>query len=170
MKFCIECYKEITNWKSKKYCCVECRTKRDRRNYSIKLKKDPLRTNRRNKLNRDAYRVKKGLDVNLPLLQRKKGTGSITTAGYKYISRKGHPNSGKKGAILEHKYVMSLHLNRPLTNEETVHHKNGIRDDNRIENLELWSSRHPKGQRVEDKIEWCKQFLNLYGYAVIKKD
>lgn len=94
-------------------------------------------------------------------------SGHINQHGYKLLAKK-HPNSSKQGKILEHVYVMSEYLNRPLFKHERVHHINGIRDDNRIANLELWSHSHPYGQRIEDKISWCKEFLELYGYTVIK--
>lgn len=74
--------------------------------------------------------------------------------------------SGGKGGRYtpQHRKVMEDAIGRPLRPEETVHHRNGQRADNRIENLELWSSRHGKGQRVSDKIAFAAEFLELYGY------
>jgi len=76
-----------------------------------------------------------------------------------------HPNANKEGKILEHRLVMSQHLGRPLYKDENVHHINGDRHDNRLENLELWSSAQPAGQRVEDKLKWAIMILRRYAYS-----
>lgn len=60
--------------------------------------------------------------------------------------------NGRK--VRQHRHVMEQALGRPLFKGETVHHKNGRRDDNRLSNLELWVKPQPSGQRVEDLVAW----------------
>lgn len=85
-----------------------------------------------------------------------------TRDGYVKVHDREHPSCDKGGFVWEHRKVMEKSLGRFLFKHETVHHKNGQRDDNRLENLELWSKSQPYGQRVEDKISWCVEFLKLY--------
>ena len=67
-----------------------------------------------------------------------------------------------RGGRKEHRVVMEGVLGRTLTSEESVHHLNGNRADNRADNLELWLRPQPKGQRPKDKVVFAQELLETY--------
>lgn len=92
--------------------------------------------------------------------------GYKTKQGYVRVYNRTHPNAGKDGMLLEHVEVMAELLGRPLLPGENVHHRNGVRDDNRPENLELWVTIQPSGQRPEDLVAYAHEILERYGPMV----
>lgn len=78
------------------------------------------------------------------------------------VLRYPNQNGARQEDIYEHRAVMEKRIGRKLTPDETVHHINGIKTDNRDENLELFSSRHGPGQRVVDKIAFAIEMLKTY--------
>lgn len=92
----------------------------------------------------------------------RKHNRQVTQTGYILVYEPDNKTSTANGFGLEHRLIMAAHLGRPLEAHEQVHHKNGIRYDNRIENLELWSTRQPPGQRIEDKIQYAVEILQQY--------
>ena len=92
----------------------------------------------------------------------KKGGRRVNTEGYVDLYHPVHPNAHQNGYVAEHVLIMSQRIGRPLFPGETVHHKNGDKQDNRIENLELHSGMHGKGAAVEDLIAHAHAVLARY--------
>lgn len=94
-------------------------------------------------------------DANYPVISRP-GLGWQEINGYRYIK------VGRKN-VAEHRLVMEAMVGRQLLPNEEVHHKNGVRNDNRPHNLELWATRQPSGQRPTDLAQYAIEILEQYG-------
>ncbi len=94
--------------------------------------------------------------------------GYIDAKGYRHV-REGA--NGRARGALEHRVIAEKILGRPLDEHESVHHKNGIKSDNRPENLELWVSwgKQPSGQRVEDLVAFVVDHYPKLTAAMMRK-
>ena len=115
-------------------------------------------------------RARRGKRMDTPLrpLRRWADIGATYTGpdGYVYVKISHDPTVGsrsKPGWVREHCWRVEQHIGRALLPHENVHHINGDRADNRIENLELWSTSQPSGQRVADKVQFAVDILKEYG-------
>ena len=111
-------------------------------------------------------RHQRGGDLTAPFpAERKRDIDDPSTWGRSFTHgyvKLAYQKDGVYKSILEHRWVMEKHLGRELLPDENVHHVNGDRSDNRLENLELWSSYQPSGQRVDDKADWAVEILRRY--------
>jgi hypothetical protein len=87
---------------------------------------------------------------------RNKG-GKIDNNGYRNIYVR-----EQKKYVQEHRHVYETHYGIKLKPHQNIHHINGDRKDNRIENLELWDTSQPSGQRIEDKILYYHSLIDEY--------
>lgn len=181
-RVCYQCSIEFDKplFSKQKFCCHECYKKSRmakkpddvvcgvcselfsiKRNVPAKYCSDKCRSLAR-------YRKLTNYPIKSPRIRSEYGNGYINKLGYRVIYRE-HPNANKRTKIiLEHIFIKSQELGRPMRKGETVHHINGIRSDNRVENLELFTSRHPSGVRHEDKLKSAIAFLEEEGYKLSK--
>lgn len=81
----------------------------------------------------------------------------VSKGDYNYAVVKQHPNATKYGYVLEHRIIIENHLGRLLNSNEVVHHINGDKKDNRIENLEVQTAKeHAKMHGLEQGSKWCE--------------
>ena len=97
---------------------------------------------------------------------REKPIGTLMLDKNGYLRRKILLENNKTKWVIEHRRVIEEFIGRILNPKENVHHINGNKLDNSKENLEIWSTNHPPGQKLEDKIKWAKEFLKSYGYRI----
>jgi len=86
----------------------------------------------------------------------------VHKAGYVMVHAPTHPRAQKRPYVFEHILVIEDLLGRYLEPFENVHHRNGVRDDNRPENLELWTRPQPTGIRARDAVAWARAVIELY--------
>lgn len=144
--------------------CKQC-ANRKCREYRIN---NPERWELQRNKNFHKWRAKLNIDVSIKL-RKNAGEGYVSKDGYLSYGIKNHPCGDKNNRVQASHLVYYEKTGYILKKGESIHHKNGDKLDNRFENLELCTTNHPKGQRVEDKIIWCIEFLQEWGYDVIKK-
>jgi hypothetical protein len=111
----------------------------------------------------DVLKERKG-----PLSPAWTGGRHLDAHGYVQVCLIDHPSSSS-GYVPEHRLIMESVIGRYLLPNENVHHINGVRHDNRPENLELWTTKQPKGQRALQQVEWALEILSMYPESIRTK-
>jgi hypothetical protein len=152
-----------------KFCSHSCRGKETAKlnlSYDKRGKNNPMFGRTHSKKSKDKISKSRIGKYTLEKHPRWK-KGIKISKGYVMYKMPNHPNSNGYGYVMEHRLAMEKEIGRLLEQNEEVHHKNGIRDDNRIENLELWHKGHPGGQKVSDLIQYYLNFLYKYDKTLL---
>lgn len=91
-----------------------------------------------------------------PSIGLNQGAGWLDSAGYRRRMHNGR-------MVMEHRLIKEQELGRPLHRDEIVHHINGVRSDNSLDNLEVWVTSHPAGQRIADVLAHAYEMIKRYG-------
>lgn len=95
-----------------------------------------------------------------------RGGKTYHKAGYVMRRVPEHPRARPRSPyVFEHVLVMEEALGRHLFPDESVHHLNGVRDDNRVENLEVWVRPQPSGIRASDALAWAREMIARYEHG-----
>jgi hypothetical protein len=167
---CKNCKKDFVSKNQIFPLCPRCQYYWYKENFPLNAEKAKNKSNSIFCIRRaEKLRIKKNLPLDTVLRGKgPKEEGYLNNKGYRLMIKK-ESETGKYRRVYKHVLVMEEHLGRKLMKGETVHHKNGVRDDNRLENLELWNKGQPAGQRVEDRIKYYIAFLSEYGYKLVKE-
>lgn len=118
-------------------------------------------------MNRESRQCVECRIVRLEMNGAWKGGKTTHHAGYVMVRVPDHPRAQNNGGyVFEHILVMEDLLGRFLVPGETVHHRNGVKDDNRQQNLELWTRPQPSGIRAVDAVVHSLSTLLLYAQDV----
>ena len=106
--------------------------------------------------------------------------GKLVTSANKNFNKSGYVtysiNKGEyngkvfHGPYSEHKLIYEMYHGVTLTSNQNIHHKNGVRDDNHIDNLELWDTSQPAGQRVLDKLSYYFELVKSHSVNPLYKE
>ncbi len=147
MKACAECAREILPW-SRHRRCPGCRAKNLCQCGQPKMVKSATCSTCR----------KSGGESNANW----RGGRTTHKRGYVMVWVPEHPRGTRSNYVFEHILVMEVSIGRSLIGGESVHHRNGVRSDNRMENLELWTRPQPTGIRVQIATVWARNTIELY--------
>jgi len=164
---CKQCGKKFKDYFSNKrvFCCSACRNRFHKphkgHKHSDKSKRKMSKAHK-GKHHSPKTEFKKGQNPphkgkKLPQISGNKhwnwkGGSFETKSGYIMVKKPNHPNCQGRGYIFEHRLEMEKKIGRYLKKGEVVHHINGKRTDNRIENLKLYTN--SKHSQMKKKKQW----------------